>query len=48
MRKRKVFMLAALTTVTASAFAQADYPWMDTSKSFRERAELLCKELTLT
>lgn len=36
------FLLASL-----SATAQTDYPWMDTSKSFRERAELLCKELTL-
>lgn len=47
MRKGKVFMTAAMTVVTTSAFAQVDYPWMDTGKSFRERAELLCKELTL-
>lgn len=36
------FLLASL-----SATAQTDYPWMDTSKSFKERAQLLCKELTL-
>ena len=40
-------MTAAMTVVTTSAFAQSGYPWMDTGKSFRERAELLCKELTL-
>ncbi len=40
-------MAAAMTVVTASALAQTSYPWMDTGKSFRERAELLCKELTL-
>lgn len=41
------FMFASFLLVSLSATAQTDYPWMDTSKSFRERAELLCKELTL-
>lgn len=48
MKKVKVFMTAALTAVSFASMAQqTDYPWMDKSKSFRERAELLCKELTL-
>lgn len=42
-----VLMTVALTAVSVSALAQTDYPWMDTSKSFHERAVLLCKELTL-
>ena len=40
-------MTAALTVVSMYAMGQTSYPWMDKSKSFRERAELLCKELTL-
>ena len=48
MKKVKVFMTVALTAVSFASMAQqTDYPWMDKSKSFRERAELLCKELTL-
>lgn len=45
----KSFLLAALAAMTATGWAQTttDYPWMDTSKSFHERAVLLCKELTL-
>lgn len=42
-----VLMLAASLPASAQTASSADYPWMDTSKSFRERAELLCKELTL-
>lgn len=51
MRKVILFMTAALTAASTVTFAQgsspSSYPWMDKSKSFRERAELLCKELTL-
>ena len=47
MNKRNWFMAAALTVVSTTVMAQTSYPWMDTSKSFRERAELLCRELTL-
>ena len=38
---------AMFTSVPASGQDLVKYPWLDTSKSFRERAELLCKELTL-
>lgn len=41
MNKRNWFMAAALTVVSTTVMAQTSYPWMDTSKSFRERAELL-------
>lgn len=50
MKKSNVFSLLAIASISTSTWAQtssADYPWMDKSKSFRERAELLCKELTL-
>lgn len=47
MNKKNWFMAAALTVVSTTVMAQTSYPWMDTSKSFRERAELLCRELTL-
>lgn len=48
--KSNVFLLGALSIVSTTIGAQnqqSDYPWMDKNKSFRERAELLCKELTL-
>lgn len=45
MRKKYILFPAAFAALTA--MAQTTHPWMDTSKSFRERAELLCKELTL-
>lgn len=40
-------LFASFLLASMSASAQTDYPWMDTSKSFKERAQLLCKELTL-
>lgn len=42
-------LLCAFMGIPGPAAAQdtAKYPWLDTSKSFRERAVLLCKELTL-
>ncbi|MCM1078962.1 MAG: glycoside hydrolase family 3 C-terminal domain-containing protein [Bacteroidales bacterium] len=43
--KQKV-LLAAFAVAALSASAD-DYPWMDTTLSFHERAKLLCKELTL-
>lgn len=45
MRKKYILFPAAFAALTA--MAQTTHPWMDTSKSFRERAELLCNELTL-
>lgn len=52
MRKVSILMTAVLSALTTTAvFAQikspSSYPWMDQSKSFHERATLLCKELTL-
>lgn len=50
MKKSNVFSILAIASISTSSLAQgsaADYPWMNKSKSFRERAELLCKELTL-
>lgn len=46
---KKVFIstLVMLTSMNLMAQDLAKYPWLDTSKSFHERAELLCKELTL-
>ncbi|MBQ2403203.1 MAG: hypothetical protein II314_04635, partial [Prevotella sp.] len=40
-----VLMLTAI--LSASAQDLTKYPWLDKSKSFRERAVLLCNELTL-
>lgn len=42
-------LYCAMTSVPFSAAAQdlERYPWLDTSKSFHERAVLLCGELTL-
>lgn len=36
-----------LSALASNAQDTAKYPWLDTSKSFHERAVLLCKELTL-
>lgn len=50
MRKKSIFAVAlALLMCNAGVSAQdiEKYPWLDTSKSFHERAVLLCKELTL-
>lgn len=53
MTKKKLFLtnvlVCAFAGVAAPAGAQdvAKYPWLDVSKSFHERAVLLCKELTL-
>lgn len=51
MRKRILALAAGgvLTCLAGTAAAQDTdkYPWLDTSKSFHERAVLLCKELTL-
>lgn len=47
MRKRNLIITATLSMASAAAMAQTAWPWMDKSKTFRERAELLCKELTL-
>lgn len=45
----KNMLLAMLSMTTVTAFAQDlnKYPWLDTSKSFYERARLLCNVLTL-
>lgn len=45
----KTMLLAMLSMTAVTAFAQDinKYPWLDTSKSFYERARLLCKALTL-
>ena len=49
--KQKIFTLAILGMTTLSTMAVPydleKYPWMDTSKSFRERATILVKQLTL-
>ena len=49
MVKSKLLLVSfVLASFSASAQSVAgEYPWMDKTKSFRERAELLCKELTL-
>ena len=41
--------VSLMLSVSLSASAQdlTKYPWLDKSKSFRERAILLCNELTL-
>lgn len=46
---KKVFIstLMLLTSMGAMAQDLGKYPWLDTSKSFHERAVLLCKALTL-
>lgn len=45
---RALALLAGGLFISAGLQAQAEkYPWLDTSKSFHERAVLLCKELTL-
>lgn len=47
MKQSNIAILSA-ALLAAPAMAQADnWPWMDTSKSFHERAVLLCNELTL-
>ena len=44
-----LFAVSLMLSVSLSASAQdlTKYPWLDKSKSFRERAILLCNELTL-
>lgn len=46
---KQQFLLAALAALSTASWAQtsATYPWLDKTKSFHERAVLLCKELTL-
>lgn len=45
--KNMMLLLALATTLTAEAQDINNYPWLDRSKSFKERATLLVKELTL-
>ncbi len=47
MKTTNLMAATLLAVISAPSFAQSEYPWMDTSKSFHERALLLCKELTL-
>lgn len=51
MRKQKSYVVAIFLLMMCSSGVMAQdiskYPWLDTSKSFHERAVLLCKELTL-
>ena len=47
MNTKKVFSLFMVSLALHTSQAQTSYPWMDTTKSFYERALLLCKELTL-
>lgn len=44
MKKKAFLATLAMVAMTVSA---DDFPWMDTTLSFEERAKLLCKELTL-
>ena len=49
MKRTNIFISVVLTTLSPAIYAQttqAEYPWLDKSKTFRERAEILCKELT--
>ena len=45
--KNMMLLLALATTLTAEAQNINSFPWLDRSKSFKERATLLVKELTL-
>lgn len=45
--KNMMLLLALATTLTAEAQDINSFPWLDRSKSFKERATLLVKELTL-
>lgn len=47
MKKILTFIVGALLCTDGVAQDIVKYPWLDTSKSFHERAVLLCKELTL-
>ncbi|MCQ2220735.1 MAG: glycoside hydrolase family 3 C-terminal domain-containing protein [Prevotella sp.] len=47
MKKFILSSLMVMTSLASNAQDTAKYPWLDTSKSFHERAVLLCKELTL-
>lgn len=47
MKKYFLSSLMMLSALASNAQDTAKYPWLDTSKSFHERAVLLCKELTL-
>ena len=45
--KNMMLLLTLATTLTAGAQDINSFPWLDCSKSFKERATLLVKELTL-
>ena len=45
--KNMMLLLTLATTLTAEAQDINSFPWLDRSKSFKERATLLVKELTL-
>ncbi len=45
--KNMMLLLTLATTLTAGAQDINSFPWLDRSKSFKERATLLVKELTL-
>lgn len=47
MKQRNIAILTAALLATPALAQTGSYPWMDTSKSFHERALLLCQELTL-
>ena len=47
MKKVITFIVGTLLRTGGVAQDIVKYPWLDTSKSFHERAVLLCKELTL-
>lgn len=47
MKKTIITSLLTVAAMQVSAQDLVKYPWLDTSKSFHERAVLLCKELTL-
>ncbi|WP_288318573.1 glycoside hydrolase family 3 C-terminal domain-containing protein [Xylanibacter caecicola] len=47
MKKVITFIVGTLLCTGGVAQDIVKYPWLDTSKSFHERAVLLCKELTL-
>ena len=47
MTKKSILLAMSLFAMTAQAQDLSKYPWLDTTKSFHERAQLLCKALTL-
>lgn len=45
---KQIVLLATVSALSVPVMAQTSgFPWMDTTKSFHERALLLCQELTL-